>query len=151
MPNIEFTEEMCEAIFRAPKKLASQIEWFVENPNTFRFEAKVICESQNLVLDLNGHWCHNTLLKRRRWGFALKLGGYAIRSYDMSKKHKNFGIVGKRVRGPHKHRFKMSKIARFAYSPDPPISDTDPNQSLMDFLTEAHIELPAEYQSVMFP
>ena len=58
MANAEFTEEMCEAIFRARKKLVSRIEWFVENQNTFRFEAKVICESENLVLDLNGHWCH---------------------------------------------------------------------------------------------
>lgn len=151
MPNVEFTEEMCEAIFNAPKKLASRIDWFVQNTNTFRFEAKVICESENLILDLSGQWCHNTFLKHRRWGFALKLGGYIIRSYDMSKKHKNFGVVGQRIHGPHKHRFRTSKITRFAYKPNPAICDTDPNQSLMDFLTEASIELPKEYQSVMFP
>lgn len=151
MASAEFTEAMCEAIFKAPKKLVSRIEWFTENPQTLRFAAKVICETENLVLDLNGCWCHNTFLGHRRWGFALKLGGYVIRSYDMSKKHKNFGVVGQRVHGPHKHRFRNSKIARFAYKPNPPISDTDPNQSLMDFLAEANIELPTEYQSIIFP
>jgi hypothetical protein len=68
----------------------------------------------------------------------------------MATSHKN-PDGGKRIHGPHKHKFDSSKIPRLAYKPEPPLSDGDPNQSLMDFLAESHIAPPDEYQNVMFP
>jgi hypothetical protein len=149
MANVEFTVELCEALFHAPKTVVSNIEWRASGPETFLFAAKVLCPKEGVVLDLNGYWCHNRFRKERHWGFSLKLGGYCIRSYDMAKRHKNpqNGVV----HGPHKHKFKSSKILRFAYKPDPAINDTDPNRSLMDFLTEASVELPTNYQALIFP
>lgn len=67
----------------------------------------------------------------------------------MAESHKNPGERG-RVRGPHKHKFSSSKIDRYAYKPDPPISGDDPNQSLMDFLKEGNIELRTPYQLFSF-
>jgi hypothetical protein len=74
--------------------------------------------------------------------------GHIIRSYDMAAKHKNPG--NGRIRGPHKHRFQSSKVPRFAYKPDPPISEEDPNRALMDFLAESNIEAPVGYQWEIF-
>jgi hypothetical protein len=68
----------------------------------------------------------------------------------MAQQHKNPGMKG-RVKGPHKHKFSSSKIDRFAYKPDPPISEENPNQALMDFLEEANITPPPNYQHFMFP
>lgn len=102
------------------------------------------------VLDLNGHWSQNSYHGHKRWGFSLRYLGHCIRSWDMATKHKN-PDGGKRIRGPHKHKFDSSKIPRLAYKPEPPLSDKDPNQSLMDFLAESNIKPPDEYQNVMFP
>lgn len=66
----------------------------------------------------------------------------------MARKHKNPGAGW--IRGPHKHKFSSSKIPRYAYKPNPPISDTDPNEALMDFLKESNITLKTPYQSFMF-
>jgi hypothetical protein len=68
----------------------------------------------------------------------------------MAKVHRNPSGGGK-VKGPHKHKYSSSKIERYAYKPDPPISEDNPNEALMDFLQEANIELPAHYQNFMFP
>jgi hypothetical protein len=144
----EFTVEMCEAIFAAPKLMASGIEWRAKDSRTFIFQAKVLCDSENIVLDLTGHWCRNDFVPEIRWGFNLTLGNHCIRSYDMSKRHRN--VKSGSVRGPHKHKFHGTKIPRFAYKPSPPIDDRDCNKSLMDFLVEANITLPTEYQTVMF-
>jgi len=75
--------------------------------------------------------------------------GHCVRSYDMARVHKNPGGKGK-VYGPHKHMFSSSRIDRFAYKPDPPISEDDPNQALLDFLREENIELRTDYQTFMF-
>ena len=148
MGNSIFTPELCEALFQAPKAMASAIAWRASNPSTFLFQAKVLV-NDGTVLDLAGYWCHNSYHQHRRWGFSLMIGGFCIRSYDMSRRHKN--PANGTVRGPHKHRFQSSKILRFAYKPEPPIHATDPNQALMDFLREANIALPDDYQNVMFP
>jgi len=68
----------------------------------------------------------------------------------MARYHKNPGQHGK-IRGPHKHKFSSSKIERYAYKPDPPISEREPNEALMDFLKEANVELPNNYQYFIFP
>jgi hypothetical protein len=148
MARTEFTAEVCEALFAAPKSLASRIAWRQRDPRTFTFQAKVLAED-GVMLDLGGYWSHNEFHRYKRWGFSLRYLGHVIRSWDMATKHKNRG--GKWVRGPHKHKFDSSKVPRFVYKPEPPLSDSDPNQSLMDFLAEANIELPTDYQNVMFP
>jgi len=66
----------------------------------------------------------------------------------MAKKHKNPGEGW--IRGPHKHKFSSSKIDRYAYKPDPPISELNANQALMDFLKESNIDLRIPYQDFMF-
>lgn len=149
MAQTQFTAELCEALYLAPKSVASRIVWRQHDSRTFLFEAKVLAE-QGIILDLNGYWSHNLYHGRKRWGFSLKYLGHTIRSWDMSKKHRNPRGAGN-IKGPHKHKFDSSKVPRLAYSPEPPLSDINPNQSLMDFLTEAHIELPSDYQNEMFP
>jgi len=47
--------------------------------------------------------------------------------------------------------FSSSRIDRYAYKPDPPITEDDPNQALLDFLKEENIELRSDYQTFMFP
>ncbi len=102
------------------------------------------------VLDLSGHWCQNDFHGHKRWGFSLRYLGHCVRSWDMAAKHKN-PDGGSWIYGPHKHKFDSTKVPRFAYKPEPPLSDKDPNQSLMDFLAESNIQLPSDYQIVMFP
>jgi len=145
----QFTAEACEALYAVPKTIVSQIAWRATDARTFRFVAKVQT-SDGDVLDLHGHWSQNEFHGHKRWGFSLRYFGHCIRSWDMATKHKNPN-GGKWVRGPHKHKFDSTKVPRFAYKPDPPLSDSDPNQSLMDFLTESNIQLPSDYQIVMFP
>jgi hypothetical protein len=75
--------------------------------------------------------------------------GHCVRAYDMATKHKNPG--GGWIKGPDKHKFSSSKIARYAYTPNPPISEANPNQALMDFLKESNITLRSgTYQDFIF-
>jgi len=123
--------------------------WRANREGNFLLQAQVIAED-GTMFELVGYWSSQRSHKRTRWGFSLKYYGHTIRSYDMADSHKNPGEKG-RIIGPHKHKFRSSKILRFAYKPNPPISETDPNQSLMDFLAEANIALPTDYQNLMFP
>jgi hypothetical protein len=149
MSTREFTVDICEALYTCPKRIVSKLQWVATRNNTFMVQAQVMTEEGD-ILDLAGHWCLRSFDSRRRWGFSLRYYGHVVRSFDMAKSHKNPGEPG-RVKGPHKHRFKSSKIPRYAYKPNPPISDTEPNQSLMDFLAEANISPPTDYQNLMFP
>jgi hypothetical protein len=143
----KFTVEMCEALFAAPKYVASKIRWKPDGQNV-KFRAQVLTQDGGLGLELIGYWGFNPRYGRVTWGFSLTYRKHLIRAYDMAKKHKNPGEPGK-IRGPHKHRF-HSRIARYAYKPSPPICDIEPNQSLMDFLVEANIKQPSDYQAYMF-
>jgi hypothetical protein len=149
MRSREFTVEICEALYACPKRLASKLIWQPNKGDGFIVQGTAIADD-GTMFDLCGYWSSLKSHKRTRWGFSLRYYGYVIRSYDMARTHKNPGEAG-RIKGPHKHRFKSAKIPRYAYKPDPPISDEDPNQSLMDFLAEANIALPKDYQNLMFP
>ena len=142
----DFSEYLCEQLFTTPKYVASRIVWAAYGDG-FRFRAKVLTED-GIGLDLIGYW--GLVGGERKWGFNLSYFGNCVRSYDMAKVHKNPGGGGK-VYGPHKHKFSSSKIDRKAYKPDPPISESDANTALLDFLTEANIDLKYEYQFFMFP
>lgn len=144
----EFSSELCEQLFTVPKYTASRIAWKPGPGNKYIFQCQVLT-ADGQGLELTGYWTKNGRHNRTTWGFSLHYKGHCVRAYDMCKYHKNPGGQGK-VRGPHKHKFSSSKIERFAYKPDPPISEDDPNQSLIDFLREANIELRSEYQSFMF-
>jgi hypothetical protein len=143
-----FTTEECERLFTIPKTVATKIAWKGVNQDTLIFHAKVVT-SDGLGLDLHGHWQRIGRHGLTRWGFALTYHGNCVRQYDMARKHHNPGSGW--VKGQHKHRYSSSRIPRFAYKPDPPISDTELNQSLIDFLVEANIAIPANFQYVMFP
>jgi hypothetical protein len=150
MASVHFSQEECEKLFQVPKFVLSQLEWKIgEGKDIFIFRAKVLT-SDGAGLDLTGYWQKNGRHNRTCWGFSLYYLGHCVRSYDMAKTHKNPGGGG-RVRGPHKHKYSSSKIDRFAYKPDPALSETDANQGLLDFLAEANIQLRQPYQSFMFP
>lgn len=142
-----FTVEECERLFAAPKTVVTRITWKAVNPNTLHFQAKVVTD-EGRGLDLNGVWQRIGRHGETRWGFSLNYHGNCVRSFDMAWKHKNPG--GKWIRGPHKHKFSSSRIPRMAYKPDPAISIAEPNQSLLDFLAEANIAIPANFQYFMF-
>lgn len=148
MSTEEFTEELCEELFLARKYVASQIVWRAKGDYRCAFKATVLTQDGR-GLDLYGFWCRNGRYGRTTWGFNLSYNGRCIRSYDMGKKHKNPG--GSKVHGPHKHRFSSSKIDRLAYKPNPPISEENPNAALLDFLKEANIDAPTDYQHFLFP
>jgi len=148
MPSSEFTPELCERLYAAPKRIVSRIEWKPSPSGTVLLQAAVFTED-GTGLELSGYWAKVERYSLPRWGFALRYLGYCIRSYDMAGSHKNPREHG-RIKGPHKHRFSSSKIARYAYKPYPPISADDPNQSLMDFLRESNISIPKGYQQFMF-
>jgi hypothetical protein len=150
MASGEFSAELCEQLFSVPKRTASRISWRQGSVNTVLIFQSTVLTADGTTLHLSGYWKKNDRHDRTAWGFALKYKGHCIRSFDMATYHKNPGGGGK-VRGPHKHKFSSSKISRYAYKPDPPIADTEPNESLLDFLKEANIELAHEYQSFMFP
>jgi hypothetical protein len=147
MASGEFSSELCEQLFAVPKTVASRIAWRPDGSGVFKFQAKVLT-ADGKGLDLVGYWYKKN--GEQRWGFALTYSGNCVRTYDMSKVHKNPSGGGK-VRGPHKHKYSSSKIERYAYKPDPPISEDNANQALMDFLREANIALPTNYQNLMFP
>ena len=107
-----------------------------------------VATTEGRGLDLKGCWQRVGRHGDTRWGFSLSYHGNCIRSFDMARKHNKSG--GKWVRGPHKHKFSTSRIPRFAYKPDPPISVVEPNQSLIDFLVEANIAIPQNFQYIMF-
>lgn len=142
----DFTPEMCEQLFLAPKYTASRVRWHANGPDVLRFRATVLT-ADGTGLELSGYLRRNGRCGTR-WGFALKYLGHLVRSYDMALYHRNPGECGK-VRGPHKHKFSSSRIPRYAYKPNPSISESDPNSALMDFLKEAHIELRGEYQYII--
>jgi hypothetical protein len=146
MASGDFTPELCEQLFAVPKYTASRIVWKANGPDVLIFVATVLTED-GIGLELSGHLRRNGRYGIR-WGFSLKYLGHTIRSYDMARYHKNPGGSG-RVRGPHKHKFSSSKIERYAYRPDPPIAEDNPNDALMDFLKEANIELRSEYQYII--
>lgn len=149
MASGDFTYELSEQLHSAPKYVASRIVWKRGNgQDVFIFLATVLTEDGE-GLDLSGYWQRVGRHNRTCWGFSLKYMGHCVRSYDMAKVHKNPG-AGK-VRGPHKHMFSSSRIDRYAYKPDPPICENDPNQALLDFLREGNIELRSDYQTFMFP
>jgi hypothetical protein len=149
MASGEFTVQLCEQLHTAPKYVASRIRWRAGNgEGVYIFQAKVLTQD-GTGLDLSGYWDKIGRHGLTRWGFALKYMGHCVRTYDMATKHKNPGEGW--IRGPHKHKFSSSKIERYAYKPDPPISEADANQALMDFLNESNIELPSgTYQDFMF-
>lgn len=147
MASGEFSEQMCEQLFKVPKRVVSQINWKAEAFGIFKFQAQVLT-ADGQGLDLVGYWYKKD--KTPKWGFSLSYNGHCVRSYDMAQAHKNPGMTG-RVKGPHKHRYSSSKIERFAYKPDPAISENDANEALMEFLDEANITRPANYQNFMFP
>jgi hypothetical protein len=146
MASGEFSPELCDELFKVPKTVVSRIAWKTDGFGVAKFQAKVLTPDGK-GLDLVGY-C-NKQIGRLKWGFALTYSGNCVRSYDMAKRHKNPGEAG-RIKGPHKHKYSSSKIDRYAYKPEPPISEGDPNQSLMDFLEEANIALPKNYQNFMF-
>jgi hypothetical protein len=150
MASGEFTAALCEQLYAAPKYVASKIRWRPgSGEGVLIFQAKVLTQD-GTGLDLSGYWKKVGRHNRTRWGFSLKHLGHCIRTYDMADSHKNPGETG-RIKGPHKHRFSSSKIERYAYKPDPPISESDPNEALMDFLKEGNIELRSgDYQDFMF-
>ncbi len=151
MASGEFTSEICERLYAAPKHVASRIRWTPGNGNMVLIFRAHVLTVDGIALDLSGYWKQIGRHNSTRWGFSLKHMGHCIRTYDMAASHKNPGEHG-RIKGPHKHKFSSSKIDRYAYKPDPPLSDSDPNQSLMDFLKESNIELPiGQYQDFMFP
>ena len=146
----DFSPELCEQLFHIRKIVASRISWKQgESPLVFIFQASVLTPD-GAGLDLSGYWSKNLRHNRTRWGFSLRYCGHCIRSYDMASSHKNPGESG-RIIGPHKHRYSSSRIPRFAYKPDPPIDEDNTNRALMDFLEEANVELPSNYQYFMFP
>lgn len=142
----DFSPELCEQLFKAPKYTASRISWKHKNLYTHSFRASVLTED-GTGLELIGYIARNERHGRTTWGFTLTYRGHCVRSYDMAKYHKNPGGQGK-VHGAHKHKYSSSKINRFAYKPEPPICEDNPNAALMDFLKEANIELRGEYQSI---
>jgi len=135
-------------LFHVAKTIVSRIVWKNVNANTVSFRTKVVT-GDGLGLDLSGHYQRIGRHGETRWGFSLTFHGHCIRQYDMARKHHNPGIGW--VRGPHKHKFSSSRIPRFAYKPAPPIAEVNPNQSLLDFLTEANIAQPTNYQFFIFP
>jgi hypothetical protein len=149
MASGEFTASLCEQLHAAPKYVASRIRWRAgTGEGVFIFQAKVLTED-GTGLDLSGYYDKVGRHDRTRWGFSLKYMGHCVRTYDMAAKHKNPGEGW--IKGPHKHKFSSSKIERYAYKPDPPISEADPNQALMDFLKESNITLRSgAYQDFMF-
>jgi hypothetical protein len=147
MASGDFSPELCEQLLSVPKTVASKINWKPDTSGIFKFQAQVLT-ADGKGLHLIGYWSSKTGITK--WGFNLSYNGHCVRSYDMSSEHKNPGMAG-RIKGPHKHKYLSSKIDRFAYKPDPPISENNANEALMDFLTEANIELPANYQNFMFP
>ncbi|MFY9904795.1 MAG: hypothetical protein WAK62_06590, partial [Terriglobales bacterium] len=124
MASAEFSPELCEQLYALPKQVASRINW-KRGPgeDVFIFRAKVLAPD-GTGFDLTGHWKKNGRHGRTCWGFSLTYMGHCIRSFDMALYHRNPGGAGK-VTGSHKHRFSSSKIARFAYKPDPPLSESD--------------------------
>ena len=149
MASTDFTPELCEQLHQIPKRVASKISWQRGlGPGVLIFRATVLAPD-GTALELAGHWQQNGRHQRTVWGFTLSYLGHCVRSFDMALYHRNPG--GGKITGPHKHKFSSSKISRLAYKPNPPICDTEPNQSLLDFLTEANIELPLNYQYFMFP
>jgi len=117
----------------------SAIRWEPTEEGSRIFQAAVLTEDE-LALDLVGYWEPRNRFSEARWGFSLKYQGYIVRAYDMARSHKNPGERG-RIKGPHKHKFVSSKIYRYAYTPDPPISTANPHDALADFLKESNIEL----------
>jgi hypothetical protein len=106
MASGEFSAELCEQLFAVPKTVASRIAWRQDGSGVFKFQAKVLTPDGK-GLDLVGYWYKKS--SDRRWGFALTYSGYCVRSYDMSKGHRNPGGAGK-VKGPHKHKYSSSKL-----------------------------------------
>lgn len=146
----EFTPQLCEQLHALPKYVPSRLSWKPGDANgVYVFQATALLQD-GTGLDLSGYWKRIERLNRTRWGFALRYLGHCVRSYDMAESHKNPGEHG-RIKGPHKHRFSSSKIDRYAYKPNPPISEDDPNRALMDFLAESNIELRVTYQNFLFP
>jgi hypothetical protein len=143
-----FTTEECERLFHVTKTVVTRIAWKPSGRDVMLFEAKVVT-SDSIGLDLHGHWQRSARHGETRWGFSLTFRGHCVRQYDMARKHHNPGAGW--VRGPHKHKYSSSRIPRLAYKPNPAISDKDVNQSLIDFLTEANIAIPRNFQYVMFP
>jgi len=148
-PSLGFGGDDCERLFQAPKFVASRIRWKQRDDDTCLFQAKVLT-SDGIGLDLFGYWHQDQKYHRVRWGFSLRYRGFIVRSWDMASKHRNPAHGGK-IKGPHKHRFSSSRIPRLAYSPNPPLSLANPNDTLMDFLKEANISLPTDYTDFMFP
>lgn len=152
MPTEAFTVEIAEFLYASPKYVASVIDWRPKagtSGNTYRFHASVVTD-EGLVLDLSGTWTQTSRHGDTRWGFSLNYLGHPVRSYDMGKRHANPNGYPN-VKGPHKHKYWSSRIPRLAYKPDPPISETDPNQALLDFLEEGNIKLQGPYQTFSFP
>jgi hypothetical protein len=143
-----FTPEECERLFRIDKTVITKIRWKAITQAVLIFDAKVI-SADGTGLDLHGHYTNNGRFGETRWGFSLTYRKHCVRQYDMAHKHHNHGTGW--IRGPHKHKYSSSRIPRFAYKPNPPISDVEPNQSLLDFLAEANIQIPASFQYFIFP
>src|SRR5258707_10319391 len=125
MASGEFSPELCEQLFLVPKTVASRINWKTDSSGIVKFQAQVLT-ADGKGLDLVGYWSRKDGVAK--WGFSLTFNGYCVRSYDMSREHKNPGMGG-RVKGQHKHKYSSSKIDRLAYKPDPPISEDDPNRA----------------------
>jgi hypothetical protein len=133
----DFTAELAEQLYRVPKYIPSKISWKGQDQTSgvFRFVAQVLTED-GLGLELYGHWQRHGRHGRAVWGFSLAYQRHQVRSYDMALRHRNPG--GGSVRGPHKHLYRSSKIQRFAYKPNPAISEANPNRALLDFLEEGN-------------
>ena len=144
----KFTTQMCEYLHVTPKYLATRINWQAEG-STVKFRAKVITIENGIGLDLHGYFLYSPRYKRMTWGFNLSCRKNLVRQYDLAKRHWN--QPGDEVKGPHKHKYCSSLLPRYAYKPDPPITESDANFALLDFLKEENISIPVDYQHYMFP
>ena len=128
-------------ILTEPKVIAVNLSWRQDRRN-YRLEALVLAVNSKRSLRLLGY------VGAKNRSFVLLYNNSAIRKYTVHDRHVD-PVTLEVIRQPHKHWWDDEWQDKRVYVPND-IRIGDPNEELVDFLSECNIELRGSYKGQPF-
>lgn len=132
--------DKADYLSKVAKFINEDIIWKVDR-NGYRLKVRVLSLEIKEVLQLVG------FIGRTNHSFTLLFQNLPIRRYCNQGRHTS--PDGNSVTGPHKHTWDEIHQDGFVYVPNDIDPQADPNDQLLQFLTEQNITLKGNYQKVI--
>lgn len=139
MSNLD--HDKADILSTTPKVITENVIWNLES-HGYKLRVRVIAPEVKEVLELRG------VIGKTKRSFTLLFENQPIRRYCNRGQHRTHeGLV---INGPHKHTWDQIYGDAPAYIPNDIDPQADPNDQLLQFLSEQNITLEASYQRIMF-